>query len=223
MSLSTRLSELSLEPRSLPDEHLVAAVLSGQDDAFAVLMRRHNQRLYRLIRAITKDPVAAEDALQQAYVSAYRHLGQFERRSQFRTWLTRIAINEALRSRRSAARAADLESRVARSAVVERPRSPEDRASGKEWARLLEKAIDGLQEEYRAVLVLRLIERLDTDATADILEISPQNVRIRLHRARRLIKDRLFQQVGDAITEVYEFGGKRCDRTVHNVMQRLFS
>jgi len=223
MPLSARIGKASLHTAAFSDEDLVAQVRGGEDDAFAALMRRHNQRLYRLIRAITRDPVSAEDVLQQAYVSAYRHLDQFEGRSKFGTWLTRIAVNQALRARRGAARTIELESRVSRSGLLDRPRSPEDRVAAKEWAELLERAIDRLPTQYRTVLVLRLVERLDTDATAEVLGISPQNVRVRLHRARIMIKDDLFEQVGEAIDEVYEFGGQRCDRTVQMVMRRLSS
>ena len=222
MTVSTQQSDASTEATPRPDEYLVKKILAGNDDAFAVLMRRHNQRLYRLIRGITKDPVSAEDVLQQTYVSAYRHLAQFEGRAQFGTWLTRIAVNEALRSRRGAARVIHLEEHVARSRISEQTRSPEHQTAARQWTQLLEHAIDRLAEDYRAVVLLRLVERLDTEETADILGISTQNVRVRLHRARLQIRDDLFREVGDAIDEVYEFGGQRCDRTVRMVMDRLF-
>lgn len=202
------------------DECLVKRVLDGALDVFAVLMRRHNQRLYRVVRGITGNDATAEDVLQQAYVSAYRHLHQFEGRSRFGTWLTKIAVREAVRVRRREA-AAYVHDREVWAQVIAFPSSTEDRMSAREWARLLERTIDEIPESYRSVLVLRSVDQLSTEETAEILGLSPENVRVRLHRARKLLEEALFERNGSAIEEVYEFGGHRCDRTTARVMDIL--
>lgn len=210
-----------VRPELGTDEQLVDLVLGGDVDSFAVLMRRHNQRLYRVVRGFVGDASTAEDILQQTYVLAYRGLAQFERRAKFSTWLTRIAVREALRTRRRAARVEEVHERANLVRVIELTRSPEDHAAIKEWTRALERAIDELPEEYRTVLVLRRVEQMDTDETAALLGLSPENVRVRLHRARALLKEVLFQRVGDSLDEVYEFGGKRCDGIVARVLAEL--
>lgn len=212
----------TLKPvRDVPDEELVTHVLAGETDAFALLMRRHNQRLYRVVRGITGDNASAEDALQQAYVSAYRHLNQFEGRAQFGSWLRRIAVREALRIRREAARRRDIHERAEKVRVITFPDSPEKKLSAREWARLLGLAIDELPHTYRVVLIMRKVEHMTTEETAELLSLSPENVRIRLHRARKLLADRLYDRVGDAVDEVYEFGGARCDRIVARVLHSV--
>lgn len=203
------------------DEHLVALVLQGATDAFALLMRRHNQRLYRVVRGITGNDASAEDALQQAYVSAYRHLGQFEGRAQFGTWLRRIAVREALRSRRDARRLRELHEEAERARVIAFPVTAENKLSAREWARLVGAAIDELPDAYRIVLIMRKVEHMSTEETAEMLSLSLENVRIRLHRARKLLADRLYDRVGEAVDEVYEFGGARCDRIVARVLDVL--
>jgi len=205
----------------VPDEDLVTLVLQGGTDAFALLMRRHNQRLYRVVRGITGDHASAEDALQQAYVSAYRHLGQFQGRAQFGTWLRRIAVREALRSRRETARRRDLHEEAEKARVIPFPATSEKRLSAREWARLLGAAIDELPDAYRVVLIMRKVEHMTTEETAEMLSLSPENVRVRLHRARKLLADRLYDRVGEAVDEVYEFGGVRCDRIVARVLHGL--
>jgi RNA polymerase sigma-70 factor (ECF subfamily) len=202
------------------DEDIVAHVLRGGTDAFALLMRRHNQRLYRIARGITGIDASAEDVLQQAYVSAYRHLGQFQGRAQFGTWLRRIVVREAMRSRRQAERRRAVHEE-AKAHVIEFPAPPEQRLSARQWALLVGAAIDELPNAYRVVLIMRKLEQMSTEETAEVLSLSPENVRIRLHRARKLLADRLYDRVGAAADEVYEFGGPRCDRIVARVLDDL--
>lgn len=219
---------MSAQP-STPSDHartadlaLVERVLAGQRDAFAPLMRRYNQRVYRAVRAIVRDDHEAEDVTQQAYVLAFRKLAQFRGQARFGTWLTRIAVHEALSRRRVRARRGDL-------AVVdpdERPvedagPSPEEAAARRELARLLEIHVDALPEAYRAVFVLREVEELDTAETAECLSISPEAVRVRLHRARHMLQSSLTEAVGRAATDAFRFDGERCDRIVAGVMAEL--
>jgi len=203
------------------DESLVLAVLRGDTDSFAMLMRRYNQKLYRIVRGITGDDATAEDAMQQAYLSAYRYLAQLRGQARFGPWLKRIAVREALRARRESARHNALQQRADHANVVSFPSPTEQRLAAREWARLVETAIDQLPDAYRAVLVMRKIEHLSTEETAELLGTSIENVRVRLYRARKLLADRLYDRAGDAFDEVYEFGGARCDRTVVRVLQQL--
>ena len=184
-------------------------------------MQRYNQKLYRIVRGITGDDATAEDAIQQAYLSAYRHLGQLEGRARFGAWLKRIAVREALHIRRQNARFGALKQEAGRANVVPFPSLPEQRLAAREWARLVETAIDELPDEYRAVLVMRTIEHLNTAETAELLGVSHELIRVRLHRARKLLSDRLYDRAGEALDEVYEFGGARCERIVAQVLAQL--
>ena len=185
---------------------------------FEILMRRHNQRLYRAARAILQDDAEAEDAVQQAYLNAYRHLDQFEGRAQFSTWLTRIAVYEALaRRKRVGGNPTSSEEGLGETAASPAP-DPERQAYGKELSVLLESALAGLPEGYRSVFLLREVDGLSTAETARHLRISDATVKTRLHRAKGLLQRKL-QAVTPA--EAFSFDGARCDRLVTAVMRRL--
>jgi RNA polymerase sigma-70 factor, ECF subfamily len=216
----------STEP--LSDQEVVRRVLEGETALFELIMRRYNQRLYRVARAILRDDAEAEDVMQEAYVRAYEHLGQFAGRSQFATWLTRIAIHEALaRSQRrkrtdqlgANARGElgiDREVDVAASAL-----NPEEQLSVSELGRALEDAILSIPEQYRLVLMLRDVEQLSTTETAATLELSEENVKVRLHRARAMVRKSLFAQAGTEAPRAFGFMGERCDRVVARVMAKI--
>jgi RNA polymerase sigma-70 factor, ECF subfamily len=202
----------------LTDEEIVHRVSSGDLQMFEVLMRRHNQRLYRAARAILQDDTEAEDAVQQAYLSAYGHLHQFQRRAQFSTWLTRIAVNEALaRRRRGVRQATSSDHGLAETAASPSP-DPERQAYGKELSVLLESALAGLPAGYRSVFMLREHDGLSTAETARRLGINEATVKTRLHRAKGLLQRKLH-----AVTpaEAFSFDGDRCDRLVAGVFRRL--
>jgi RNA polymerase sigma-70 factor, ECF subfamily len=185
---------------------------------FEILMRRHNQRLYRATRAILRDDAEAEDAVQQAYLNAYRHLDQFEGRAQFSTWLTRIAVYEALaRRKRVEGNPTSSEEGLGETAASPAP-DPERQAYGKELSVLLESALAALPEGYRSVFILREVDGLSTAETARHLRISDATVKTRLHRAKGLLQRKL-QTVTPA--EAFSFDGARCDRLVEGVMRRL--
>jgi RNA polymerase sigma-70 factor (ECF subfamily) len=211
---------------SLSDEEVVARVLAGDVAAFEVLMRRHNQRLYRVACAILHDPAEAEDVIQDAYVRAYEHLHQFAGRARFSTWLSRIAMNEALSRRRRSRRwegpqaMSETEGDRMDHFAAAGP-GPEQQASSSELRRLLEQAIGSLPESYRLVLMLRDVEGMDTTETALTLDISEENVKIRLHRARAMMRRKLFATVGAQSTEAFLFHAVRCDRVVRNVLARI--
>ncbi len=214
----------SVEP--MPDVEVVHRVQAGETALFEILMRRHNQRLYRVARAIVKDESEAEDVMQEAYVSAYTHLHQFAERAKFSTWLTRIAVHEALARVRRRARLTEFdenEEAGEQSMAAFKPtgRDPEQQASNAELRALLEAAVESLPQGYRVVFVLREIEGLSTAETADALEVTEETVKTRLHRARALLREELFERAGIATSYAFEFHLSRCDRIVTNVLQRI--
>ncbi len=206
------------------DDELVAGVLAGQTPLFEELMRRYNQRIYRVARAIVKDEAEAEDVMQQAYLNAFSHLRQFESRSQFSTWLTRIVIHEALGRRRRALRPGD---RVAESEEIAMSQaestvpSPERQAYASELKRLIEDSVDALPDTYRAVFMLREIEGLSTAETAAGLELGEEAVKTRLHRARAIVRRELFARAGGATADAFTFGATRCDAVVRYVLANI--
>ena len=208
-----------LQAGALTDEEVVARVRAGNTQFFEVLMRRYNQRLYRAVRAILENDADAEDALQQTYLNAYRHLAQFEGRARFSTWLTRIAVYEAL-SRRRRARAkppgSGDDEQVDR--VVSAAPDPERQTYAGELGTLLESALAMLPHGYRSVFMLREIDGLNTAETARQLCVSEATVKTRLHRARDLLQRKLHDVTP---AEAFRFGANRCDTMVASVMTRL--
>lgn len=184
-------------------------------------MRRHNQRLFRLARAVVRDDREAEDVVQDAYVRAFTHLGQFEGRARFATWLSRIALHEALARVRRRRRFAALPEEVTLSDLPNPRPGPEDRAANRELAAALAAAVDALPESHRAVFVLRDVEGLSTAETAEVLGLSQPNVKVRLHRARAALRADLERRLGGEVPRLWSFDGERCDRVVTSVLARL--
>ena len=207
------------------DEVVVARVRAGDTALYELVMRRYNQRLYRIARAILRDDAEAEDVMQDAYVRAYQHLDQFAGRSRFSAWLTRIAVNEALARRSSRNRTDQLEETEVDGEFLmtmgESPRDPEESAATSELGRLLEEAVLSLPQNLRTVIVLRDVEDLSTSETAEALGLSEENVKVRLHRGRALLREWLFGRVGAEAKNAFPFMGVRCDRVVHGVLLRL--
>jgi len=209
---------------SLADEEVVARVRGGDTAVFEILMRRYNQRLFRAARAITRDDADAEDAVQQAYLAAYKHLDQFAGTARFSTWLTRIAVREALGKLRTRKRRGevDLEGHEETMAMSDQPDdSPEKHAERRELVGVLESAVDALPEIYRVVFMMREVEQLSTTETAEVLELSEEAVKVRLHRARAMLRDGLMDKVDSSLSGTFPFMGERCDRIVANVMAQL--
>ncbi len=206
------------------DEAIVALVLAGDVEPFGVLMRRHNQRLFRVTRAILKHDAEAEDAVQQAYLSAFMHLAQFAGGSRFATWLTRIALNEAHARARRRARRAEVEleagGEVAMIPRDETP-TPEEQSVGRELTRLLEDSIDALPEIYRVVVMLREVQELNTAETAACLGLSEEAVRVRLHRGKALLREAMTARLEAGAPSAFAFLGARCDHIVATVLERL--
>jgi RNA polymerase sigma-70 factor, ECF subfamily len=219
------MSGLVLEQWStLTDEQVVSQVLSGQTELFEVLMRRHNESVYRAARAIVRDDGEAEDVMQQAYVNAYAHLRQFGGKSRFSTWLLRIAINEAIARARQRGRyeAFDEGLLSVETFMMKRPPGdPERQAFSGELRGLLEWAIDGLPDGAREVFVLREVEGLSTAETAEVLNVSEDVVKTRLSRARVALRRVLEERIGESTPEAFRFYRPRCDRVVARVLQRI--
>jgi RNA polymerase sigma-70 factor (ECF subfamily) len=218
------IADVRTREEPLSDEEVVAQVLSGQTALFEIVMRRHNQRLYRVARAILRDDAEAEDVMQDAYVRAYEHLDQFAGMAKFSTWLTRIAVHEALARRHRRNRYEDLD-HTSEQDPMERFASltpnPEQQTSNSELRGMLEEAVDDLPESYRTVFMLRYVEEMSTTDTAYALEITEQNVKVRLHRARALLRKNLFARAGAVSGQTFPFHAVRCNRVVKNVFERI--
>jgi len=208
---------------ALSDGDVVHRVRAGDTALFEVLMRRHNQRVYRVARAVVKDEDEAEDVMQQAYVNAYTHLDQFGERAQFSTWLTRIALNEALGRRRRARDTQPLDTTddASMEPLTAIGPDPERQAYAGELGRLLEASIDALPAMYRLVFMLRDVEGLSTSETAECVGLGEEAVKTRLHRARAFLRRELFQRAGAGTAEAFQFHLSRCDRLVAAVFETL--
>ena len=208
---------------ALSDEQVVAQVLEGQTALFEVLMRRHNERVYRAARAILRDDREAEDVMQQAYVNAYAHLRQFGGRAAFATWLTRIAVHESLARVRRRGRYQSLDGDETSDTPMTSTSmpDPERQAITRELAGFLESAIDRLPDRTREVFVLREVQGLDTAETAESLGISLDTVKTRLSRAKAALRRDLFARAGVAAPSAFTFHLSRCDRVVAAVFARI--
>jgi RNA polymerase sigma-70 factor (ECF subfamily) len=207
---------------SLADEEIVPRVLDGQTALFEILMRRHNERVYRAARAIVRDEREAEDVMQQAYVNAYAHLRQFDGRAKFSTWLTRIAVNEALARVRKHGRYESLDPEVEERIVpFQSAPDPERNAFAAELRGLLESAIDQLPDGAREVFMLRDVDGLSTAEAAQCLDVTEDVVKTRLSRARAALRHDLLTRVGGATADAFRFMQPRCDRVVAAVLARI--
>jgi RNA polymerase sigma-70 factor (ECF subfamily) len=214
-----------------PDEQLVRRAAGGEAPAFEAIMRRHNRRLYHIARAILHNDAEAEDALQEAYLQAFRALGGFRGDARLSTWLARVVANEALmRLRKDARRSAivPIQPGVAVEDVVttsggSMDREPELSAGRAEIRKLLEARIDALPDVYRAVFMLRAVDEYSVEETAEILQIPEATVRTRFFRARSLLREGLAAEVDMACSDAFNFAGERCDRIVARVMARIAS
>lgn len=208
------------------DEQIVSRVLAGETALYELLMRRYNRLLYRVAYSILRDDAEAEDVMQDAYVRAYQHLGSFEGRAKFATWLTRIAVHEALaRARkRSRLQAHDFSEEPTGDAMkpfASTDRTPEQQVYDREVADVLEKAILALSDEYRVVFMLRDVEGMNTEETAESLNLTQENVKVRLHRARAALRKQLYAAVGGTTSRCFQFHAMRCDRVVKHVFEAL--
>lgn len=210
----------------LPDEEVVRRVLAGEKRLFEIIIRRYNQRLFRVTYSILGDPAEAEDVMQEAYVRAFEHLEQFSGRAAFATWLTKIAVYEALRRKGKAGRVEALDGYDAarRNLILVRSASssnPEKEYLAEEMKRILEEVVSSMPATYRMVFMLREVEGLSTREAADCLDLSEEATKVRLHRARNWARDELDRLLGAARSTLFGFAGERCDRVTHAVMSRV--
>lgn len=219
LSLAESLPTDAGEPET--DEAIVQRVLNGDRASFERILRRYNQRLYRVARSILGSDRDAEDVVQEAYLNAYRHLAEFAGRSSFATWLTRIAVHEASARRRRQRRVRLVEWHAVEALTMDSSPEADAVASTQELGAVLREAIDELPAEYRVVFTLRLVEELSTEDTAVCLGLSPANVKVRLHRARARLRETIERRLGEDVRRLYQFDGERCDRIVRSVMSRL--
>jgi RNA polymerase sigma-70 factor (ECF subfamily) len=213
------------DAEALSDEEVVRLVRAGDRPLFEILMRRYNQRLYRVARAVLRDDAEAEDVIQQAYVNAFTHLDQFAERARFSTWLTRIALYEAFARRRRRGRFVEMDAmhdaEDGRAAKKEAGPDPERQAYAGELRQALEAALEAIPEMYRSVFVLRELEGLSTAESAECLEVSADVVKTRLLRARSLLREALYEKAGVGERDLYPFPATRCNRVVAAVLSRI--
>jgi RNA polymerase sigma-70 factor (ECF subfamily) len=205
-------------PDALTDEEVVARVIDGDTALFEILVRRHNTRVYRAVRAVLRDDADAEDVMQEAYLNAYRALGAFAGRAQFSTWLTRIAVNAAIARRGKRIRMGD-DAEMLMLVEDEGP-DPEQQTMTSELRGVMEREVAALPDAFREVIILRDVEGLSTAEAATCLEVSEDLVKTRLHRARALLRDRLYRRAG-SLDALFTFGNERCDRVVGRVMAEI--
>jgi RNA polymerase sigma-70 factor (ECF subfamily) len=210
---------------SLPDGEIVRRVIAGETGLFEMILRRYNQRLFRVARSIIGEDGEAEDIVQEAYVRAFLNLRQFEGRALFATWLTKIAAYEAMARRRNGRRLSLVDPSCSAEfdsmAVPSNHRDASDAASQKELNSVLARAVDALPHDLRVVFTMRMVEQLNTEETAECLELSTANVKTRLHRARTQLRSWIDHQIGEESRQLFMFDGVRCDRIVANVMSRI--
>ncbi|WP_287331296.1 RNA polymerase sigma factor [Mesorhizobium sp.] len=218
------LTAATVMPAASGEMQLVGRALAREVGAFRTIIKMHNQRLYRIARSVIRNDSEAEDIVQEAYVRAFAQLGDFRGESSLATWLSRIVINEALgrlrKRRRTVAMPQSLQAEI-----IKFPLNPSDdperTMAQRQILELVERATDRLPDVYRTVFVARVIEGLSIDETAALLDVRPETVKTRLHRARALVRKALDDQIGPVLLDAFPFAGRRCERLTAAVMQRL--
>ena len=213
----------------LPEPELVDHARVGDHQAFRAIMKRCNQRLFRIARAVVRDEAEAEDVLQEAYARAFAAIANFRGEAGIATWLTRIVLNEAhgrLRRRRLTVELEQVEAAQESAQVLNFPgmtksENPEADAARAQIRRILERAVDALPEPFRLVFILREVEELSVEETADHLNLRVETVKTRMHRARRRLREALDAQLADVMVGAYPFLGTRCERITEAVLRRL--
>lgn len=218
----------ALIPTGPDDAELVRRALARDETAVRAIMQANNRRLYRLARGILRNEAEAEDVVQDTYVRAFTHLEQFRGESSLSTWLSRIAMNEALgrlRRQKPGVELSELEKSATQAQIIPFPLAssddPEKSMAQREIQHVVEHAIDELPEPFRLVFITRVIKGMNVEETAEILGLKPETVKTRLHRARNLLRDNVERKIGPVVMEAFPFAGKRCERLTEAVLRRL--
>jgi RNA polymerase sigma factor (sigma-70 family) len=203
------------------DIQIIEEILNGDKQKYAVLMRKYNQRLYRICKGYLHDEAEIEDVMQDAYVKAFQNLGKFEKRSQFSTWLTRILINECLQRVKKLNKVTHLDDNEENYETMNLTdnKNPESTSMNRELKHLLESTIEQLPEKYRLVFIMREVENINVEETSQVLNISESNVKTRLNRAKEMLRSSIMKSY--SLGEVFEFNLVRCDRIAMNVLSRI--
>ena len=218
-----------IAPAATSDAELVRRARGRDEAAIRLILQANNRRLYRLARGILRNDSEAEDVVQESYVRAFTHLEDFRGDSSLATWLGRIAINEALgrlRRRRSTVEWTSLPPGTLEAQIIQFPLSaasqdPEKSMAQREIQHVVEHAIDELPDAFRIVFITRVIEGMNVEETAEILELKPETVKTRLHRARTMLRENVERKIGPIVMEAFPFAGKRCERLTEAVLKRL--
>jgi RNA polymerase sigma-70 factor (ECF subfamily) len=216
---------------TLTDENLVNLARARDEGAVRAITKRYNRRLFRIARSILRNDAEAEDVVQETYVRAFTGLEMFRGDAAFGTWITRIALNEALGRLRRRRPTVDWETygdNRTQAEIINFPASaasndPETTMAQNEVRAVLEQAIDELPDPFRAVFVARIVEGMSVEETADLFGLQSATVKTRLHRARLLLREELDKQLGPALTSSFPFDGQRCDRMTESVVRRTCS
>ena len=211
------------------DAELVARALARDEAAVRAILKANNRRLYRLARGILRNDAEAEDVVQETYVLAFTHLSDFRGASSLSTWLSRIAMNEALGRLRHARPAVELDqlqqgaldAQIIPFPLASATDDPEKSMAQREIQHVVEGAIDELPEPFRIVFITRVVEGMNVEETAEALELKPETVKTRLHRARSMLRDNVERKIGPVVMEAFPFAGRRCNRLTEAVLKRL--
>jgi len=216
-------------PAAAGEADLVKRALARDEAAVRDIIKANNRRLYRLARGILRNDGEAEDVVQETYVRAFTRLADFRGESSLSTWLSRIAMNEALgRLRRerpgveiSSLPQGALEAQIIQFPLMSAPDDPEKSMAQREIQHVVEGAIDELPEPFRIVFITLVLEGMNVEETAEILDLKPETVKTRLHRARTMLRDNVEKKIGPVVMEAFPFAGRRCDRLTEAVLNRL--
>jgi RNA polymerase sigma-70 factor (ECF subfamily) len=211
------------------DNELVRRALARDEAAVRTILKANNQRLFRIARGILRNDAEAEDVVQETYVRALTHLEGFRGDSSLSTWLSRIAMNEAmgrLRGRRATVELSSKQQQRNEAEIIQFPTSiasddPEKSMAQREIQLVVERAIDELPQTFRMVFVARVIEEMTVEETSTLLGIKPETVKTRLHRARAMLRENVERKIGPVVLEAFPFAGRRCERLTEAVLKRL--
>ena len=212
-------------PRGADD--LIRRARARDEAAIRAILQANNRRLFRIARGILRNDSEAEDVVQDTYVRALTHLGEFRGQSSLSTWLVRIAMNEAMGRLRGARPALPLdeqrEDKSGAEVIDFRATSsdPEKSVAQRQIQAVVEQAIDDLSEPFRLVFIARVIEEMSIDETADLLGLKPETVKTRLHRARGMLRENVEKEIGPVLLDAFPFAGQRCERLTDAVLRRL--